>query len=233
MDEHAEFAPSSAERWLACPGSICLSKAVEDEPQTSEAAEIGTAAHWLFEDYKGRVNKDEAPNGIQITNHMRNEVRRSLRRVKQEVGDPHMVLKEYRTAIWEQLTLKKSVIWGTVDLVILGSDRAWLIDFKYGKYKVPVENNKQLMTYAVGILPLIYGVYDQLTLVIVQPRAGGDLWNEHTISVIDIQNWAMHLQSYFRARKSKEFRRTFKAGDHCFFCLAKHICSARLFEDQL
>lgn len=42
-DNHAKLSPSSAHRWIACPGSVWLS---EDAPKTTSAyAEEGTKAH--------------------------------------------------------------------------------------------------------------------------------------------------------------------------------------------
>jgi len=43
MANHSIFSPSSASRWLKCPGSIRLSEGIEDE--TSEYAALGTALH--------------------------------------------------------------------------------------------------------------------------------------------------------------------------------------------
>ena len=44
---HAKLSPSSAERWMTCPGSVALCDGLVDEG-SSFAAE-GTAAHWVAE----------------------------------------------------------------------------------------------------------------------------------------------------------------------------------------
>ncbi len=226
--EHAEFAPSGAERWLTCPGSIGLSRNME-EPETSIAAETGTAAHWLFEDFSKRKGATEAPNGIEITSAMRKHVYDSLKEVMDNVKPPYLeVLKEHRLQVWKVLGLKRPVTWGTVDLVIFTESRAWLIDFKYGKYKVPVKENPQLLTYAVGLLPKLEK-YKELNLVISQPRGGGSTFNRWVIPVDEIEEWKKTLQAYFTDRRDRNFRKTLIPGDHCYFCLAKHICSARMF----
>jgi hypothetical protein len=45
MAKHAELGPSSAERWMSCPGSVPLSRGLVDEG--SDYADQGTAAHYL------------------------------------------------------------------------------------------------------------------------------------------------------------------------------------------
>jgi hypothetical protein len=47
MSGHAVLSPSSAERWMTCPGSVVLTEGLEDKG--SDAAEEGTAAHELAE----------------------------------------------------------------------------------------------------------------------------------------------------------------------------------------
>lgn len=45
MAKHAELSPSSAERWMNCPGSVPLSRGYANE--SSEYADEGTCAHFL------------------------------------------------------------------------------------------------------------------------------------------------------------------------------------------
>ena len=42
---HAELSPSSAVRWMTCPGSVAMNRGLED--RGSSHADEGTAAHWL------------------------------------------------------------------------------------------------------------------------------------------------------------------------------------------
>ncbi len=48
MNAHSEWSPSAAERWIACPASIKLSRGVPPR-EAGEAAKIGTAVHALAE----------------------------------------------------------------------------------------------------------------------------------------------------------------------------------------
>lgn len=42
---HAKFSPSSAEKWMTCPGSIAMEEGLPDS--SSAFADEGTAAHFL------------------------------------------------------------------------------------------------------------------------------------------------------------------------------------------
>lgn len=194
------------------------------EPGTSWAAEEGTAAHWLFEDFVKRRHEKTAPNGIEITSIMRGHIYTALKTIKKEVDDPFFLEKEMKLQVWKELNLKKEVIWGTADMVAISRKGAWLIDLKYGKYAIYPKDNKQLMTYAVGILDLLhkYGK-TELNLVISQPKLE-HYWVGHNIPIREIYNWREKLKIYFEARKVREYRAMLTAGNHCFFCPAKPIC---------
>lgn len=45
MAKHAKLSPSSADRWMTCPGSVALSQGIKEE--SSSYADEGTAAHFL------------------------------------------------------------------------------------------------------------------------------------------------------------------------------------------
>ena len=47
MSAHAPLAPSSAKRWIACPGSVQATRGAPESPSSSFADE-GTHAHALF-----------------------------------------------------------------------------------------------------------------------------------------------------------------------------------------
>ena len=60
-------------------------------------------------------------------------------------------------------------IWGTADAILIGEKELEIIDLKSGKFPVDVENNTQLLIYALGALSR-YGNEDTVvTMTIVQP----------------------------------------------------------------
>ena len=224
MGEHARYSPSAATRWLTCPGSIGLSESLKQVQGSSPQAEEGTAAHWLFESFDTRRYAYQAPNGVVLTDELVDTVRMSLAEMSRHISGKEF--REIRLPTWEVLGLDTPDVWGTADVVALGDDRVWLVDFKYGKYPVSPENNHQLLTYAVGLLDLVGDAYEDFTLAILQPRSN-HLWQQWDITLDDITNWAEKLRAYFAERPNH-----FQRGEHCFFCPAKNICGHRLFENE-
>ncbi len=222
MSEHARYSPSAATRWLSCPGSISLSESLDEIQGSSPAAEEGTAAHWLFENFNARQYSSQAPNGVELTDQLTMTVKSSLDEMYKHVPT-RVQFRELKMPTWKVLNLPEPIIWGTADVVALADDRAWLVDFKYGKHPVSPENNAQLLTYAVGLLDLVDDAYEDFSLAILQPRATHH-WRQWDIKLKDIKEWADMLRDYFANPSDK-----IVPGDHCFFCPAKHNCARRLF----
>jgi hypothetical protein len=129
---------------------------------------------------------------------------------------------------------------GTSDAIILSEDckRAQIGDLKYGMgVRVYVEENKQLMTYAVGVLETFDSIMadvEEIDLFIVQPRLGHiDSW---TVSVARLREHAaeMRLAAGAALEGCQALEETgvippelFKPSeDACFFCPAKATCDA-------
>lgn len=221
MSDHALYSPSAATRWLTCPGSVSLSGT--EVQGSSPAAEEGTAAHWLFENYRSRQYASHAPNGVELTEQLKTTVKSSLDVMNSHVSGSEF--RELKMPTWKTLNLPEPIIWGTADVVALADDRAWLVDFKYGRYAVSPENNAQLLTYAVGLLDLVGDAYEDFSLAILQPRATHH-WRQWDIKLQDIKEWADKLRNYFATPSDK-----IVPGGHCFFCPAKHNCPKRFFEE--
>ena len=64
MGKHAKYMPSSAHRWLKCPGCVALAETVP-EPEPGQAAIEGTAAHWIAEQrLKAFIGGDDTIQGL-------------------------------------------------------------------------------------------------------------------------------------------------------------------------
>lgn len=253
---HARFSPSAAERWMTCPGSIALTR---DIPNTSsEYADEGTAAHTLA----SRALEHNKPaaffHGEQIQagervftvdDEMATYVQVYLDEVHSRVGKGTLMV-EQRIQFSETIGVPGQ--FGTSDAIILSEDckRAQVGDLKYGQgVKVYVEENKQLMTYAVGVLETfdaIMSEVEEIDLFVVQPRLDHiDSW---TVSVARLREHAaeMRLAAGAALEGCQALEETgevpselFKPSDDaCFFCPAKATCvalrkhvSALVFDD--
>jgi Protein of unknown function (DUF2800) len=102
--------------------------------------------------------------------------------------------------------------------------RLTVIDFKYGQgVIVEVTGNKQLLTYAAGLLPGCDAV-DEVELVVVQPR------RPHRDG--PVRQW-IHTPQELEAHVAAARRAAalierdppiLNAGDHCKFCRAASFC---------
>lgn len=197
MSTHATLSPSSAHRWLHCPGSVAL-EAVEPDT-SSEFADEGTAAHFLASEclenkvdathYLGeyiRVYEPEEGEGFVgftpdkddpyegkgrvfvVDGEMSEEVQKYLDYVRGLGGDLYI---ENRMSI-AHITGEAGAE-GTSDSVVVLDDELIVIDLKYGRgVRVDAERNEQLGIYAAAALEEFSLVASPKTvrLVIVQPR---------------------------------------------------------------
>lgn len=242
--EHARFSPSSAERWMTCPGSIALTR---DIPNTSsEYADEGTAAHILAS--RALTYKKPAAfffgEEIQVGNRvftvdddMATFVQVYLDEVNARVGDGTLMV-EQKIQFIDAIGVPGQ--FGTSDAIILSADckRAQVGDLKYGQgVKVYVKENKQLMTYAVGVLETfdsIMSEVEEIDLFVAQPRLDHvDSW---TVSVGRLHQHAAEMRLAAAAalegcqvleETGKIPEELFKPSDYaCFFCPAKATCDA-------
>lgn len=206
MSTHALLSPSSAHRWLRCPGSVALELGMPDS--RSEFADEGTAAHFLASEclekgeqatawvkgliavnphggarfaHKPHPAPDEDENVFRIDEDMAAHVQRYLDYVRSLGGQ---LFIEQRLSI-EAITGEKDAH-GTSDAVVMIEDEIIVVDLKYGMgVKVDAENNEQLITYGQAALNEygFLGDFKRARLVIVQPRLNHV--SEATVPVVD------------------------------------------------
>ncbi len=175
MSEHARLSPSSAHRWMVCPGSVFLESDKPDTP--SEYSKWGTAAHTLAalcltqpaepEAYEGRILE-----GVEVDTEMVQCVRTYVNAIRLKAyGNDLMV--EQRVEFSRFVDVPNQ--FGTADALILSANGEELDvdDLKGGRgVRVDAEDNEQMMLYALGSYDQFSAVADikRVRMTIHQPR---------------------------------------------------------------
>lgn len=168
MSTHAILSPSSAVRWMSCPGSVELSKGYED--QSSMAANEGTLLHAISAEC---LESNRSPADFpDIDDEQRRAIQTYIDLVRDIVRSTGGELAVEQRLSIEFITGEKDAH-GTADAVIVSDDELIIIDAKFGRgVEVTAERNEQLMMYAAAAYEywsLLYR-FTQIRLVICQPR---------------------------------------------------------------
>ena len=119
---------------------------------------------------------------------------------------------------------------GTGDATIVSDILLEVIDYKHGK-GVPVNavDNPQIRLYELGAYWKYRHLYDftKVRGTIVQPRL--DSMTDEDLTVEQLLDWA-ETEVRERARQAWAGEGEFCPGDHCRWCTAKPVCSARVAE---
>lgn len=254
MSAHSLFSPSSAHRWIPCPGSIALCEDIPPQP-SSEFADEGTAAHellaWCLAN--NRDSYSYPHEGITVNGklyvpdeEMLNSVRKVADSVFARVAGGWTLLIEQRVDFSRAIGVPGQK--GTADIILISPDGTHVSveDFKYGKgvqvyasyqHEGGRRGNDQLMTYAVGVAETfsdIYGPFKKFTVRVHQPRIDWD--DEYECTVDDVAAHADVIRLAAAAAMAVlEAKRAgqplpadaFTPGEHqCRFCPAKATCEA-------
>ncbi len=233
---HAELSPSSASRWMTCPGSVALCRGLEDKP--SKYAAEGTAMHTVAElcltkgdpavKYAGQTFSRDGFDTV-FTNDHAVAVQQYVDYVRGlVVSTGGELLVEQKLPI-SDITGEDDAN-GTSDTVILAQDELIVVDLKGGMgVVVSAEDNPQLMIYALAAYYefSLAQDFERVRMVIHQPRL--DWVSEWTIPVKDLMAFGAQVAEAADATRKPDA--PLNPSEHaCKFCRAKATCPALRME---
>ena len=231
-DVHARLNPSSAERWIHCPGSVALAEQCPP-PGSSEYADEGTKAHAIAEAKLRQIIGEITPKELEkiIKKHQPDgEMEEATDFYRDEVVEILASAgKDAELMVEQRFSLNRWApeSFGTSDAVIIGDGKIEVIDLKYGKgVRVSAKNNPQLRRYGAGAANLFEGMYDfdTVRMTIIQPRL--DHVSTEELSLEELMTWMKEVVKP-AAREAYDGTGEIDAGDWCRWCPAKAICRKR------
>lgn len=246
MAAHAKLGPSSAERWFNCAGSIRASQGMEN--RSGVFAAEGTAAHSLAAyclehgfDAARFLGAVAGPDGVnddvsatadeettfEVTDEMADAVQTYLDLCRRFMVTPW----EYEIEQRLDLTAVHKDVFGTGDFISYHPETKALVvvDYKHGKgHAVEVDQNKQLLTYALGAALRHHnrGI-SGIDLYVVQPRCphkdGPERWARY--DTVELLEFRASLAE--AATATEDPKAAIVAGEWCLFCPAAAVCPAR------
>lgn len=201
MSTHAPLSPSSAYRFMRCPGSVREQAKYPEKPSGPGAID-GTHTHTLLEACLKQNLLDPASLvGTTLTDHEGSFIVDADRAKRVKVALDHVAgIGGVSTVIAEQRVNPAHLIGrddmsGTVDIQVHTFDTLHIIDYKDGMNEVVAKDNEQLELYALGVLAgfkLPVNVdypFEFVTMTIIQPKLvmkGGNPITSHTMTVREV-----------------------------------------------
>ncbi len=219
MGDHARLSPSSAARWLACPGSVVANERIAD-PGSLYAAE-GTLAHQILEScLSHRIHPSEYKDTV----------------MGADMADALATAYDYISQISGEHSYEQKVDYsewvpdgyGTADIIVYDEKTKTLhvCDYKHGKgVEVNADNNAQMMLYGLGAYAerAMLDEIETVTLHVIQPRRDHiDTWS---ISVPDLLAWGAWVQERAALALDPDAPRV-PGETQCRWCRAAGSCSA-------
>lgn len=236
---HSPFGASSSYRWINCPASVALSQKAPKKESTFAANE-GTAAHELAEmslvqrkmpqHFVGQtieVGDDIFEVSAEMAEYVTEYVLEILQ-VASTRHNPGVVDLPEVEVRFDLDWIGRPGMFGTNDasLADTAHRKLYVFDLKYGMGEpVVAENNYQLMYYALGILGKV-GVekFDEVCLIIVQPRCRLTGTTKWWISVEDLLKWKDEVLIPAYDEACSENPRYCASEKACKWCAGKAIC---------
>lgn len=228
---HSPVGASTAYRFIACPGSVRMSRQAPEQ-KSSPYAEEGTAAHTLAErcfetdrepmSFVGEVIYKD----FEVTEEMAEAVTvytDEVRRLYRE--SPEGTLFNYEQRF--HLDWLHEDLFGTNDACIYQPfGTLYVLDYKHGKgHAVSPVENFQLMYYALGASHKCNWAYSEAVLGIVQPRTGDGKPQYWETTPERLKEFSEELVMAV-LETEKEDAPLVPGEEQCKFCPARGFCPA-------
>ena len=211
--KHARLSASRTDRFMQCPGSYRLESLMPFEP-AGEAAAIGTAIHELSEII---LSGKEIPIGTD-PDHL-SMAQGYANFIDALVENPRKKLIEVN--LDEGLQSLHPALGGTADAILVDGNHLHVVDLKTGRVAVDAQDNKQLLTYALGAMRQFKAPSTiECTMHIFQPRVGHSKW---TVSGNYLELHGRRLLEAAELALTSDAP-TSPSPDACRYCKAKTIC---------
>lgn len=227
---HAFLPPSGASSWSKCAMWPTMNRQFPHR-EKSEAAEEGTAAHWVAEMLLANTPVtvgSVTPNGITVTDEMVEGAELLADTIDARTHGWPLKIEQY-----VPIPFIDSETFGKPDVYAIapGNFGIEIIDYKFGFKFVDEYFNLQGLLYALGILNSInvgWNTWEKLNIAftIVQPRCygHGNPVRTHEYVLQEAVPYWRKLQAAAEAAKSPNPTAT--TGSHCGYCPGRHACSA-------
>ena len=211
--KHARLSASRTDRFMQCPGSYRLESLMPYEAAGGAAA-IGTAIHELSEII---LSGKEIPIGTD-PDHL-SMAQGYANFIDALVENPRKKLIEVN--LDEGLKSLHPALGGTADAILVDGNHLHVIDLKTGRVAVEAQDNKQLLTYALGAMRQLKAPSTiECTMHIYQPRVGHSKW---TVSGNYLELHGRRLLEAAELALTSDAP-THPSPDACRYCKAKTIC---------
>lgn len=225
--DHAQFAPSGAERWTACHLSFHLSQGI-DSGKSSSYAQEGTECHEaaaaiLMGTPWDEATKDLSDDQMDIVEEYTDYVFGLIDKLSERYDDNVKVWIEER--VFSSFSTEYH---GTADTAIFAGRTVEIADLKAGFLPVypryeDGKLNKQLGSYAILTLDThkLWKKVDKVRMTIIQPRVHeGPL--TITASIEELREFRREMEGHIEAILAGD--KSAAAGKHCKFCPVKGRC---------